>query len=563
MNVPYYYDTQLSIVYASYLTMTISVIMSLCFIAFYLKKGRSFPCKCRKCTKQALPNWKKPMTLKRFVFLIFFAFMLYVTFVFNKWRIVYSTPSGFPYNPFTVLNLTTSSNLLSVEQRYYENTIKYMLGKMTPTHHRNYMQQTAAFALIKNEESFTQWKKQFEQPSQNVIALPFFLSPYSNPMYFIFMAYNTIIFLVFPLLVVVLYFFLKKYQLITRERPYKQHNVKEVLDMSLTNYVSLQDLLNYLCHSNVITRGIDIESEDELALSILLAQLPQDSFYRIPQDLEKRSFKAYVMILCYLTRTKMPRYMEENLARVIPLFQSEALEIVDYFYERQNLDAVVLAVRVGQMIYQACTPHTDFFQLPDFETNQIPLMKKITTVSLSTLQPFERQQKLQEICSSSTQLALWKNYLMFFPGNLEVDMSNVDIYRLVPTDTLNYVVDVEIIIRRPPIFFEYTQFFDKETNKLVGTQEIPVEYSDVPVHTPYTGKNTLERFFLFVEIEGTTVAFHKKVLNIPFSASPIKVVFSTHIHSGVSTIKFWAYLVSECYIGCEYCLKKTVKLVEA
>ncbi|EDR30098.1 hypothetical protein EDI_113330 [Entamoeba dispar SAW760] len=548
----YYYDTQLFIAFITYFVLFLCIVMVCIVGSIFTSRQKIFPCKCKKCQKLNEMRWKKPLTIKRFIAVLIMIVLIFLFYTLNKQRKKCCTEVIEPYNPFKVLNISNSSNRLNIEHRFHDIQLRYLIKKVTLEEENVYLRQKYAYELLRNENRFLEWKSQWDQltNSTHLIALPSIFQPNTNSMYTIFMVYNTTIFLIIP---IVLLICSRKITINKNNEVHSQY--KLVYEKVFDNFVSFSLIIEAMSSTALVQRHITYNSYDSKLLPQIRSKVNQD-LLNTPHIQTKEVVKAQTLICAYLTRIKLPKYLKYTLYSMIPDLRKIIIDLINYFFFKGSLDAMVLTTKMGQMIAQACTVETEYLQLPEFQSSQVMYMQKITTSQLGSINALERLQKLHEICYNEHQLELWKNYLIYFPSNMEIDIGlNKEI-----TYT-SHSIELEIKIRRKPVMYTLQKSFGPETNQTNQSTELKEKDKTIRSHTPFLRKAIKERFYLFVEIENQNLVCYKEKLKIPFSPNIFTINVHVPIPLNINSINFCIYLISDCYLGCEYCMKKNVKLL--
>ncbi|GAB1220152.1 hypothetical protein ENUP19_0047G0219 [Entamoeba nuttalli] len=505
----YYYDTQLFIAFITYFVLFLCIVMVCINGIIFTSRQKIFPCKCKKCQKLNEMKWKKPLTIKRFITVCFIE----------------------PYNPFKVLNISNSSNRLNIEQRFHDIQLRYLIKKVTLEEEKVYLRQKYAYELLRNDNRFLEWKSQWDKltNSTHLIALPSIFQPNTN---FISSSYRTTI----------------------NKNNETCSQYKQLYEKIFDNFVSFSLIIEAISSTALVQRHITYNSYDSKFLPQIRSKVNQD-LLNTPHIQTKEVVKAQTLICAYLMRIKLPKYLKYTLYSMLPDLRKIITDLINYFFSKGSLDAMVLTTRMGQMIAQACTVETEYLQLPEFQSSQVIYMKKITTSQLGSINTLERLQKLHEICYNEHQLNLWKNYLMYFPANMEIDLG---LNKEISYNSRSF--DLEIRIRRNLLTYNLQQSTDPETNQ---STELIEKDKTIRSHTPFLRKAIKERFYLFVEIENQHLVCYKEILKIPFSPNIFTINIHVPIPLNINSINFCIYLISNSYLGCEYCMKKNIKLLYA
>ncbi|EMS17255.1 translocation protein, putative [Entamoeba histolytica HM-3:IMSS] len=522
----------------------------------FTSRQKIFPCKCKKCQKLNEMKWKKPLTIKRFITVLITIVLLFLFYTLNKQRNIYCTEVIEPYNPFKVLNISNSSNRLNIEQRFHDIQLRYLIKKVTLEEEKVYLRQKYAYELLRNDNRFLEWKSQWDQltNSTHLIALPSIFQPNTNFMYTVFMIYNTTIFLIIPIILLVSSRISSSYKTTINKNNETCSQYKQLYEKIFDNFVSFSLIIEAISSTTLVQRHITYNSYDSKFLPQIRSKVNQN-LLNTPHIQTKEVVKAQTLICAYLMRIKLPKYLKHTLYSMLPDVRKIIFDLNNYFFSKGSLDAMVLTTRMGQMIAQACTVETEYLQLPEFQSSQIICMKKITTSQLGSINTLERLQKLHEICYNEYQLNLWKNYLMYFPANMEIDLG---LNKEISYNSCSF--DLEIRIRRKLVTYNLQQSIDPETNQ---NTELIEKDKTIRSHTPFLRKAIKERFYLFVEIENQHLVCYKEILKIPFSSNIFTINIHIPIPLNINSINFCIYLISGCYLGCEYCMKKTIKLLYA
>ena len=477
----------------------------------------------------------------------------------NQQRKKYCFEEIKPYNPYQILNISTTANILVVDQKFREIERKYSLNERTNEIKAKYIKQKFAYKTIKNDKQLRKWKQQWAQndTDKQMVALPSFLNPKSMTSFVILGVYLSLLILIIPI-----YVFISKK--ITSLEQTKEELSKEITkslydtiyDDLFDNYISLALLIEAIISTPMINKSIRYSDNDSQILPQIRSQINSD-LLKEPKIKTKTIVKAQTLLCAHFCRIKLPKYLHQEMEEIVEKSLVVIQDLINYFFVKQSFEAMILTTRLSQMVCQACTIETEYLQLPEFDPNQTSYMQKITTSQLSCMNHIERLQKLHEICKNEHQLKLWKNYLMYFPTNMEIDMEFNNGKGIEDEQRL---ITLELRIMRKPITYTIKQKYHYETRQAIQSVELKEQNKTIRSHTPMLKRAKEELFYVFVEINSPQSSCFMRKLSIPLSPDVTIVTIDTPIPTQATTLDFCIYLMSDCYLGCEYCIKKVINL---
>ncbi|KAL7712419.1 SEC63 domain-containing protein [Entamoeba marina] len=397
-----------------------------------------------------------------------------------------------------------------------------------------YESQKRAYHILTDSNKRSQWMLQHGRynPTKTIVALPCMLDREDIFMFLYFLVYITI-YLMFALFLVFININKKK----TKQQILNEKTVN-LLTKFLDLHPTTQSLLEILCASNEIQQYVHYHQNDDKTLPSIRSKVIQD-LLKTPRWQNREIAKAQTLLCAHISRVKLPQYLKQVLLKMLPETEKIIDGMISYYFSNNSIEGMIKCIRLNQMLQQACTLSTEYYQLPEFESTQIPLMKGISSSKLAKLSPSSRLEKLKQICLTEQQLNLWKKYFMYYPGGLTFQVNLGDSF-----------------LKKKPVIYTIVQSFDPKTHKMLSNVELPCSPHVIKAHTPYFHENIEETFYIIVEIENVQTVCHKSKTTIPFSSNPTTVKLLVNIPINVPVLKFSVYIISTCYIGCEYCSKK-------
>ena len=559
----YYYDTPLFVSYMTNLNAFILLVIVIYFIYKLFDRTTTFPCDCSSCQKKQQVYWKQPLTFKRLTYIVVMI-MLSASFIhFYDIRENLNGGNIKKYNPYEVLGLRPDSTMDEINKRFQLLCKSFMLSDMNSLKYRKLNFQERAYKLIRNEKLIMLWKKQYVNSSNKpIVALPELLNP-TSPFIKFYLAFY-IILLVFGLPLGTVYF------------AYSEDDSLDPLTITLFEKLpltpSFAELIEVIAASREVQKHIIYNTTDTQTLPLLLLEVQQD-LIKPPRYQCKEVVKAQTLICCHISRVELSYQLKRTLYKILPETERVIDGMIGYYYTKNSLPACKKCVAINQMICQACTSSTQYYQLPEFRSvieqykrdnneyndNKIDTKKFIkgkTVLELSREAPTDRLELLESSIKDEKILKLWKNYLMFYPGRIYI---NASVNPTVSDNSANYFQFIIKFLRRP-CQFTVINTYDSMTHDGIKSKEIDNPSVQLKAHTPHLKEIIEEQFYLFVYLENASNIIYMKKMTIPLSNDPSYIKLTLDAASEIRKLDFNITIMSCCYVDCEISCKKRVEL---